>query len=1361
MVWGSWATAGGNNIRVGVDLLLDGVVITAKYYVEMQYNASDNQTLTRTGQLAGTTNYTYSQNGGVRLIYTGTVNGKVGTSYTFGAKITGVYTGGSPSVSTSVTVVDVPGKPKAPSATAFWAPVGGGGVNAELASAPASNGASITRYDWDLSTHDFVSSDNTPGRTWSRSGLALGLATKVRVRAVNSAGAGPWSDYSGTVTVPNVPAKPAKPALVAVSSSALRGTLADAPANNGSAIDAYGWETDQGQSQVLTSGGRTWNVSGLAANTAYRVRIRARNGVAGGWGAWSDWSATVSTYPAAPAAPGKPTVTRNSDTSHGLGWARNATAPAPYASQRIERAEIGAAGWSGWATVATVAGTAEGYTDTTTVANRSYRWRVVAINPGGSAASAASNDARTTPATPSGLVAVKTAATDIGVTGAAGGFGAVTVGWQDNPGGTGWVTVAGTTSSVERTFTGVDAEVTHRYRANASVSSGTTNASTLTSAWSAPSNTVQLLTPPGAPVLKSPTSGAVNRGAAITFTWTHTSIDSSTQTAYELRYRVNGGAWTTLTGTTAQTRTVSALGVSGLLEWQVRTKGLHAEFGAWAAVVAVTLAEKPTLTLSSPDPGSPWPSGTVTVAWMYFAGDGAAQASWELRVEPEDGVGAPLTRSGTGAGASTTLGRVDNGRSYTVRVRVRAASGLWSDWALVDIDVAYALPYEAALAVLWGRADGSATLAVEQDLRSTAWLGTPGRSASVEMVDGAETRRNLATNPRLTDPYGTVSVPPIRTNRAIQPRARTGGDWLMSWGASGAGTVTYDDAFGMATCVYSAVPTAGAVSRMRCGASPGAGPHGAAVTPGETITAALSVSSNRQVRITLDYYAGTTWVAAATSAYSTVSTDPAARTRLAYTHTVPAGVDSVLVWCQVNASVVGDWLVVGQLLVGDDGLVSFFDGSGGNFALPPGQIRGWVGAVNGSASYIRWAAAADGTAPRPRALGAASAAMANGGGAISYLDGIFMAADYRQATSTASVYPCGTSGDTSGLAMARMGSGWSRWVAAGVLYSQDEPLGNQDAASRTLAVTQTAPGGAASTLTLSTPAPNVAQEDTLLTVSWYTDPAMADYALRFVGANGKASGRSRWRNLIICEGDTEAEALAKVQSYFDGGTIGTRIGVGTVDIQRQVDGGDWVTLAAGLDPLTGWTDRCAPVAGDVAWRAVTASTDGATNPGAPTVIHFRPAGQPAPTLDDPSDQVIVVAEGYLSAGPGYTDVARFVYNLDVGEPEFGLADLALHRFAGDTYATEYAGVGRVHKLGIVAVVPPRHAATTADGTPLATLPDLHRILTTARPKLWRDPDGHCLVVSVQPGASKRLGAEGHHEVTLSAERVADYRTVGS
>ena len=218
-------------------------------------------------------------------------------------------------VSATNLVATAPAKPSAPSVT----PVAGTKSLSVSWTAPADNKAAITDYDLryfkgtsDPSTdgpwieagetggHDHVGTETTATLT----GLDASSTYRVQVRATNSAGTGAWSDSGSGTAGAALPAAPATPTVTRVSGTRNLRVTWVAPDNGGSAITDYDLRYYQGADDPEdeaawvtgneTSGlpdsftdttATTHDITGLKANTAYRVQVRAEN--AAGEGPWS------------------------------------------------------------------------------------------------------------------------------------------------------------------------------------------------------------------------------------------------------------------------------------------------------------------------------------------------------------------------------------------------------------------------------------------------------------------------------------------------------------------------------------------------------------------------------------------------------------------------------------------------------------------------------------------------------------------------------------------------------------------------------------------------------------------------------------------------------------------------------------------------------------------------------------------------------------------------------------------------------------------------------------------------------------------------------------------------------------------
>lgn len=392
----------------------------------------------------------------------------------------------------------------------------------------------------------------------------------------------------------------------------------------------------------------------------------------------------------APLAVSSVTVTRGSDTSHTVAWTRNAT----YTEVIVQRSTDGGA----WAQVGRPAGNAASWVDTTTQVNRKYRYRVAGVRSGRQASWSESGDVFTSPAAPSAVSAVKDGS-NISVTAAGLPPYATAYTVQESANGGAWADLASGVTSFPWVHVAPNPAVTHAYRVVAS-------RGVLVSEPSAPSATVQLLTAPNVPSGLTP-SGATLLVGGVVLSWQHNPVDTTAQSEYELRYRPAGGAWTTVSGTTVSSRTVTF--TVGTFEWQVRTKGQHPDWSGWSAVASVTLVDAPGAAVVGPV--SPLTLPTVQVAWTYAQAQGLPQSAW--RVELLDELSTVVeSREGTGAATSVVLDtRLGTGVARTVRVQV-AAGAIWSGWATQPFETLFEPPAAPVASASWDEVGGAMELSV-------------------------------------------------------------------------------------------------------------------------------------------------------------------------------------------------------------------------------------------------------------------------------------------------------------------------------------------------------------------------------------------------------------------------------------------------------------------------------------------------------------------------------------------------------------------------------------------------------------------------------------------------------------------------
>lgn len=423
---------------------------------------------------------------------------------------------------------------------------------------------------------------------------------------------------------------------------------------------------------------------------------------------------------------------RVSDTQQTLSWTRNST----YASVVVQRRTDGGA----WQEVGRPTGNPSGFTDTSTVANKKYEYRVAGV--GGSGQSGWSNTATiyTTPAPPS-VVAAEKVGSNIQVT--ATGLPPYATAYdvqESTNGGGSWSTLQTGVTSWPWTHVSPNNAVTHTYRVRATRGG-------LVSGYSDPSNTVQLLAAPNPPTGLTPNGVAVPAGT-VRFQWVHNPVDTTAQTAYELRHRLVGGpSWTTLSGTTAAYRDVSLTASATDREWQVRTKGAHANWSDWSAVAVVSVITVPGVAVTQPDDS--WGQPVLPVEWSWTQAQGRPQSAWRVRLF-DVALNLLEEREGSGDATSAALDyRFATGQTFIVEVQA-ATGSVWSAWASQAFDTVFVPPAAPDVSGGWSEASGAVNLTVSEGSE----VPSPPATVSVTVersIDGGDTwELVLASDPGVT-----------------------------------------------------------------------------------------------------------------------------------------------------------------------------------------------------------------------------------------------------------------------------------------------------------------------------------------------------------------------------------------------------------------------------------------------------------------------------------------------------------------------------------------------------------------------------------------------------------------------------------
>lgn len=283
------------------------------------------------------------------------------------------------------------------------------------------------------------------------------------------------------------------------------------------------------------------------------------------------------------------------------------------------------------------------------------------------------------------------------------------------------------------------------------------------SAWLV-SDPITTICPPAPPTLRTP-SGIVYDMAQgdIEFSWLHNSLDGSSQTAYQLRYARNGGAWTTLSGTTAQSRTVSlgTFTAGDSVTWQVRTKGADANYSDWSPSGVFNVYTAPTLSITSPGATVTGMPISLTATYSDMAGFTCQAATASLTKDGRTLFSEAATINGTSITSSLDVSEFlpTNGESYTVVVTARSSSSLQTS-ANATFTVDFVEPVDGELSIVNDLDNGYASITATYD---NAGAAEPAVSISVSRVnaDGSITPllTDGASGSGLVDRYAPLNTP--------------------------------------------------------------------------------------------------------------------------------------------------------------------------------------------------------------------------------------------------------------------------------------------------------------------------------------------------------------------------------------------------------------------------------------------------------------------------------------------------------------------------------------------------------------------------------------------------------------------------
>ncbi|MFT3877134.1 MAG: hypothetical protein QM708_12035 [Propioniciclava sp.] len=470
----------------------------------------------------------------------------------------------------------------------------------------------------------------------------------------------------------------------------------------------------------LNGGTRTWNVSAKNVAMTYAgVQVLTWTATVYGVSFFNGDQATT-TYTFEIQIPRRPyskplpangfTVTINADLNRAeCVWQGNYTGADgahPWVNQFVE------ASTDNWATVVSSAALlwpATTYNWAHLAGNSRYHFRHSATNAAGRSEYRTSGPFFTPPAKPGKPVAAKRQDGAIVITAENRAPWANQFAIRDSSDGQTWTVITDAATSLPYVHQGPSSAVTHRYQVAARTPNGHW------SPWSDASNTVALLAAPARPVWR-PANSAFDASLPIAVAWDHTPVDTTAQTAYEIRWQ-SGGSWVTsgkiVTTSSSHTFAAGTFAQGVVIGRQVRTWGQHADPSAWSATATFATSARPLAGIVSPTPGSVIPGRRLRVAWAFFDPAGDQQSSWEVRLcRGQDA--APIgVWAGVGAARDFTVPYdLEDATSYTVDVRVRDGVGLWSDRVSSQIEVVYAPPRPPVVHYEWDVARAAVVLEI-------------------------------------------------------------------------------------------------------------------------------------------------------------------------------------------------------------------------------------------------------------------------------------------------------------------------------------------------------------------------------------------------------------------------------------------------------------------------------------------------------------------------------------------------------------------------------------------------------------------------------------------------------------------------
>lgn len=515
--------------------------------------------------------------------------------------------------------------------------------------------------------------------SWVDSGTVANRKYRYRVAATNAAGDSSYVTSAYVYTTPGAPSG-LKMTRVSDTEQKLSWTRATYAADVWQNVEVQRWDhISASWSTIATLAGTATSYSDktTAANRKYRYRVRSKNSSASSAYVTTDYVYTT------PGNPSGCSVSRVSDVRHTISWVN-----APYVKDvctalKIQRWDNAQDQWYELTSLSVSSGPTT-FSDSTTRADRQYRYRVKGVNTGvgsGELSSAYSTSAYvyTSPLAPASPTVLRRGAdVEIRCTIASVIADQLRIEHSIDGGPFVHLVTAGVETSSFLYVHQAPGGGEHKYRLRTEVSADLARVSAFIETGS-----VVTIQPPGPPTGLSPNGTVFDADEEQEFRWTHAPLDGSVQTAFELGYRLSGeSSWTTVSGGSVNRFTAEAgLFSNGkTVEWRVRTKGAHEDWGDWSAVAVVMTSARPRAIIMYPAldfsiHGFPY----LTVEWDYSDQEDKPQTNYVLTLLSMTGGELEQVSGTTDVREADLKYNLRNETEYRLSLRLRDADGMWSN----------------------------------------------------------------------------------------------------------------------------------------------------------------------------------------------------------------------------------------------------------------------------------------------------------------------------------------------------------------------------------------------------------------------------------------------------------------------------------------------------------------------------------------------------------------------------------------------------------------------------------------------------------------------------------------------------------